>query len=168
MEQAQHPSALQAKKGEQWKRYLIDGLLAILVVVPITLIIFALPIHPDISTILLVYLFIVLWLAHQRGFWVVVLAALTACVAIDYFSFNHVFLSLSRILARGLLFSSFCCLLFCWALCTPNRRKENNRNMMRTFSIKRGYANKPKKLPAMTTKRTPFIMLYKLPEIKMT
>ncbi len=85
MEQVQHPLVQHVKKGGQWKHYLIDGLLAILVVVPITLIIFALQIHPDISTVLLVYLFIVLWLAHQRGFWVVVLAALTACVAIDYF-----------------------------------------------------------------------------------
>ena len=85
MEQAQHSPVRQTKKSEQWKRYLIDAAIAIMVVVPITLIIFALQIHPDISTLLLLYLFIVLWLAHQRGFWIVVLAALTACVAVDYF-----------------------------------------------------------------------------------
>lgn len=85
MEQAQHAPVRQTKKSEQWKRYLIDAAIAIMVVVPITLIIFALQIHPDTSTVLLLYLFIVLWLAHHRGFWIVVLAALTVCVAVDYF-----------------------------------------------------------------------------------
>ena len=85
MEQAQHQPVLQTKKGEQWKRYLIDAALAIIVVVPIPLILFALQIHPDIPLLLLLYLFIVLWLAHQRGFWIVVLAALTTCIAVDFF-----------------------------------------------------------------------------------
>lgn len=85
MEQAQHSSVLAAKKGKQWKHYLIDGVLAIMIVTLVTLLIFALQLHPAIPTILLIYLFIVLWLVHQRGFWIVVLAALTACVAIDFF-----------------------------------------------------------------------------------
>ncbi|MEO8971192.1 MAG: ATP-binding protein [Ktedonobacteraceae bacterium] len=91
MEQAQHSPVRQTKKGEQWKRYLIDAVLAIMVVVPLTLIIFALQLHPGISTTLLVYLFIVLWLVYQRGFWIAVLAALTACVAIDFFLIRPLF-----------------------------------------------------------------------------
>ena len=85
MEQAQHPPVRHTKKDEQWKRYLIDASLAIIVVVPIPLILFVLQIHPDIPLLLLLYLFIVLWLAHQRGFWIVVLAALTTCMAVDFF-----------------------------------------------------------------------------------
>src|SRR5579863_7848452 len=85
MEQVQHPVALQTKKGVQWKRYLIDGVLAVTVVAVVTIIIFALQLHALISTILLVYLFIVLWLVHQRGFWTAILAAFAACVAFDFF-----------------------------------------------------------------------------------
>src|SRR5579872_696501 len=85
MEQAQHAPMRHTKKSESWKRYLIDAALAIIVVVPIPLILFALGIHPDIPLLLLLYLFIVLWLAHQRGFWIVVLAALTTCIAVDFF-----------------------------------------------------------------------------------
>ena len=85
MEQAQHQVVLQAKKGVQWKRYLIDSVLAVTVVAVVTLIIFALQLHALISTILLVYLFIVLWLVHQRGFWTAILAAFAACVAFDFF-----------------------------------------------------------------------------------
>ncbi len=85
MEQIQHPLVQLVKKGEQWKRYLIDGLLAILVVAVVTLVLLVLKLHANISTILLVYLFIVLWLVHQRGFWTAVLAAFAACVASDFF-----------------------------------------------------------------------------------
>lgn len=91
MEQAQYPSALQAKKGEPWKRYLIDAALAVAVVAVVTFGLFALQLHADISTILLVYLFIVLWLVHQRGFWTAVLAAFAACVAFDFFLIEPLF-----------------------------------------------------------------------------
>lgn len=85
MEQAQHPALPQTKKGVQWKRYLFDVIFAITVVAVVTFVLFALQLHAYISTILLVYLFIVLWLVHQRGFWTAVLAAFTACVAFDFF-----------------------------------------------------------------------------------
>ncbi len=84
MEQTQHPPLHLAKKGVIWKRYLIDAMLAIFIVVPIPLILSALHIYPDLSLLLLLYLFIVLGLAFYRGFWVVVLAALTACIATDF------------------------------------------------------------------------------------
>lgn len=85
MEQAQYQVVLQAKKGDRWKRYLIDAVLAIIAVVLVTLIIFALQLHARISTILLVFLFVVLWLVHKRGFRTAVFAALAACIAFDFF-----------------------------------------------------------------------------------
>ncbi|HLH63714.1 MAG TPA: DUF4118 domain-containing protein [Ktedonobacteraceae bacterium] len=91
MEQTQHRSMSQAKQDIRWKRALIDVGLAIIAVVLVTLIIYGLRLHTYISTVLFVYLFIVLWLVHQRGFWIAVFAAFAACLAFDFFLIQPVF-----------------------------------------------------------------------------
>ena len=85
MEQAQQPLLLKTSKEHQWKRYLFDGVIAIVLVALVTLLVSALQLHAGIPTILLLYLFIVLWLVHHRGFCAAVLAAFAACIAFDFF-----------------------------------------------------------------------------------
>ncbi len=85
MEQTQHQVVPRAKKSDWWKRSLVDVGLAIIAVALVTLIIFVLQLHAYISTVLLVYLFIVLLLVHLRGFRTAVLAAFAACLAFDFF-----------------------------------------------------------------------------------
>ena len=85
MKYFQQQIVVQTTKSGQWKRYLIDAILAVMAVVLVTLIIFTLQLHARISTILLLYLFIVLWLVHRRGFLTAIFAAFAACVAFDFF-----------------------------------------------------------------------------------
>ena len=92
MEQIQrYKVMLHTKKSNPWKGYLLNALLAIMAMVPLTLIIFTLQLHTRITTILLIYLFIVLWLVHQRGFWTAVLAAFIACGSFDFFLLQPAF-----------------------------------------------------------------------------
>lgn len=76
---------------EWWKRYLIDIFLAFLVGFLLTCLIFALPLHPRLATILLGYLFIVLCLVYTRGVRTAILAAFIGCAALDFLVVPPVF-----------------------------------------------------------------------------
>ncbi len=77
--------------GRWWKRFVIDSLLAIIAVIVVTLLVFALQLHPHIATILLVDLFIVLLLTLKRGLRTAILAAVAACLAFDFFLVQPIF-----------------------------------------------------------------------------
>jgi len=69
---------------EWWKHYLIDIILAFVVGLLLTCLILALPLHLRLATILLVYLFIVLYLVYKRGFRTAILAAFIGCATLDF------------------------------------------------------------------------------------
>ncbi len=79
-------SILMQKIGteEWWKHYLIDIILAFVVGLLLTCLILALPLHLRLATILLVYLFIVLYLVYKRGFRTAILAAFIGCATLDF------------------------------------------------------------------------------------
>ena len=77
--------------GRWWKRFVIDSLLAIIAVIVVTLLVFALQLHPRIATILLADLFIVLLLTLKRGLRTAILAAVAACLAFDFFLVQPIF-----------------------------------------------------------------------------
>ena len=89
-EDRQQPK-LEVRKGQGWKPYLIDTTVAIAVGVSVTVLISSLQPHPGIATILLAYLFIVLWLVHKRGLRTAILAALTGCITFDFFFLQPIF-----------------------------------------------------------------------------
>ena len=78
------PSILIRKSGneERWKHYLIDIALAFVVGLLLTCLILILPLH--LATLLLVYLFIVLYLVHKRGLRTAILAAFIGCATLDF------------------------------------------------------------------------------------
>src|SRR5438874_1247727 len=84
MGQIQHQEVSEASKEHWWKRYLLDILLAFMAAILLIILHFALPIHPHLATILLVFLFIMLWLVHKRGFRTPILIALIACAVLDF------------------------------------------------------------------------------------
>jgi two-component system sensor histidine kinase KdpD len=86
MSQTRNLSAREDRKEEWWKRYLIDLILAFIVGILLTCLIFALPLHPHprLATILLGYLFIVLSLVYTRGVITAILAAFIGCAVLDF------------------------------------------------------------------------------------
>lgn len=84
MFQSRNPSARKASRVEGWKRYFIDLLLAFIVGLLLTFLIFALPLHPHLATILLGYLFIVLCLVYTRGLRIAILTAFIGCAVLDF------------------------------------------------------------------------------------
>src|SRR5690348_13793706 len=78
-------------KEQQWKHFLANVSLVMLTVSLVTAVIYVLQLHPYISTTLLVYLFIILWLTHTRGFKMAVLAAFTAFIAFNFFLVRPIF-----------------------------------------------------------------------------
>lgn len=91
MIQRQQRLELEKRKEHWWLPYLIDAAFAIMAVVLVTALIFALQLQTRITTIALAYLFIVLWLVHKRGLRTAILAALVACMAFDFFFFQPIF-----------------------------------------------------------------------------
>src|SRR5438105_15480589 len=77
--------SLEAREGAQWRRYLIDSVLAIVGTLLITGVIYTLHLYPSIPNISLTYLLIVLALASTRGLYAAVLAALVAFFSFDFF-----------------------------------------------------------------------------------
>lgn len=67
------------------KRYAVSAALAITIPALATIAILALRLHPIPATILLIYLFVILFLTHQRGFGTAVFAAFIACILFDFF-----------------------------------------------------------------------------------
>ena len=85
MKQIQRSLSWKAPPRSQWKRYLIDSLLALAGVTLVTGLIAATQLYPRIPTITLIYLLVVLALASTRGQFAAILASLLAFVAFDFF-----------------------------------------------------------------------------------
>src|SRR2546422_3880450 len=84
MFQTRNLSARESSREQWWKRYLIDLILTFIVGLLLTCLIFALPLHPRLATILLGYLFIVLCLVYTRGVRTAILAAFIGCAVLDF------------------------------------------------------------------------------------
>src|SRR5437763_13762070 len=84
MDAVQHQEVSQVSKGRRWKRYMLDILLASMAAILLTFLLFTLPFHPRLTSILLVYLFIVLWMVHKWGLRTAILTALIACAVLDF------------------------------------------------------------------------------------
>src|SRR5947209_6689896 len=84
MDSAQQREVPQVSKGRRWKRYILDILLAFMAVNLFTFLLFRLPFHPRLASILLIYLFIVLWMVHKWGLRTAILTALIACAVLDF------------------------------------------------------------------------------------
>jgi len=84
-------------RKDSWKRYLVNAALAITTPALVTIVIFALRLHLIPATILLIYLFVILFLTHKRGFGTAVFAAFIACILFDFFLVEPFFsLNISR------------------------------------------------------------------------
>src|SRR5438067_11696846 len=81
----------EVSKGHWWKRYMLDILLAFTGAILLTFLVFTLPFHPRLASILLVYLFVVLWLIHKRGLRTAILTALIGCAVLDFLVVPPVF-----------------------------------------------------------------------------
>src|SRR5215471_13243618 len=81
-----------------WKRYLVDLMLAFIVGLLLIYLILAHSLHLRVSTILLGYLFIVLYLAYTRGLRTAIIAAFIGCAAFDFLFVPPVFsISVSQV-----------------------------------------------------------------------
>jgi two-component system sensor histidine kinase KdpD len=76
---------LPAPAEKQWKRYLIDSLLAAGGALVITGIIYAFHLYPTIPNISMIYLLLILLLATTRGRYAAIVAAVVAFLAFDFF-----------------------------------------------------------------------------------
>ncbi len=84
MGQIQRQDILNSFKEHWRKRYMLDMLLAFMAAILLMFLIVTLPFHPRLATILLVYLFVVLWLIHKRGPRTGILTALIGCAVLDF------------------------------------------------------------------------------------
>lgn len=84
MDSGQQREVPQISKGFQWKRYMLDILLAFMAVNLLMFLLFTLPFHPRLASILLVLLFLVLWMVHKWGLRTAILTALIACAVLDF------------------------------------------------------------------------------------
>ncbi len=91
MEQKQRRLMPVVARKDLWKRYLTNAALAITTPALVTIGIFALRLHFIPATILLIYLFVILFLTHKRGFGTAVFAAIIACLLFDYFLVKPLF-----------------------------------------------------------------------------
>jgi len=91
MSQIEHHGVLDGGKERWWKRYMLDILLAFTAAILLTFLVVTLPFHPHLATILLVYLFVVLWLIHKRGLRTGILTALIGCAVLDFLVVPPVF-----------------------------------------------------------------------------
>ena len=94
MSQIEHPRVSEASKGQRWKRYLIDNILAVVAILLISVLISWFQLYYHIPNITLVYLLIVLWIAHRYGLRAAILVTIVACLSLDFFLL-HPFFSLN-------------------------------------------------------------------------
>lgn len=85
MSQIEHLPSLEAREEPGWKRYLGDGLLAIVGTLLVTGLIYTFQLYPRIPNISLVYLLVVLTLASTRGLYAAILASVVAFLSFDFF-----------------------------------------------------------------------------------
>ena len=85
MSQFEHSQVSEVRKGQPWKRYLIDNLLAIVAILLVSAFIFWFRLDQHIPSITLFYLLIVLWIAHRDGLFAAILVAVVACLSLDFF-----------------------------------------------------------------------------------
>ena len=141
---------IQKNNSEEWqKHYLIDIIVAVVVGLLLTILVFALPLHLRLATILLVYLFIVLYLVDTRGFRTAILAAFIGCAALDFFIVPPVFSFTVSHVEDGWELLIF--LLFAITLCYSyshllNRmEKVKGKRLKRAFSTRNNCASSRKK-----------------------
>ena len=85
MSELEHLPSVEAREGPLWRRYLIDGILAIVGSLLLTVLLYALRLYPSIPNISLIYLLLVLALGSTRGLFAAVLSALVAFFSFDFF-----------------------------------------------------------------------------------
>lgn len=85
MREALHLGDWKSKVQHSWRGVFVSVSLPLVAVALITSIIVVFHLHVHVATILLFYLFIVLWLAHTRGFNSAFFAAFIACLVFDFF-----------------------------------------------------------------------------------
>ena len=91
MSQIEHPRVSEASKGQRWKRYLIDNILAVVAILLISVLISWFQLYYHIPNITLVYLLIVLWIAHRYGLRAAILVTIVACLSLDFFLLHPFF-----------------------------------------------------------------------------
>jgi two-component system sensor histidine kinase KdpD len=75
---------IKTARNDWWKPHLLDLALVIIAGLLLTGIAFILPIHLRLATLLLCFLFILLWLVHRRGIGTAVIAAVIVCAIFDF------------------------------------------------------------------------------------
>src|SRR5260370_34661124 len=85
MSQIEHLPSLEAREESGWKRYLVATILAIVVTLLVTGLIYTFQLYPRIPNISLVYLLVVLPLASTRGLYAAILASVVAFFSFDFF-----------------------------------------------------------------------------------
>ena len=85
MKSFEHLLFLGPRKKHEWKRYVVDAIIATIGVFLITAFIYELRLYPKIPNISILYLLVVLALASTRGLYSAIIASVVAFVAFDYF-----------------------------------------------------------------------------------
>lgn len=85
MKRIEYVLFLGLRDGQRGKRYVLDALLALILPVIVTSIIYIARLYPAVPNISFLYLLIVLWLATVRGLYAAVVASLVAFLTFDYF-----------------------------------------------------------------------------------
>lgn len=83
----EHVTAREARREPRWRRYVSDSLLSLGGSTLVTIIISFAHLYPQIPTISVLYLLVVLGLACTRGFYAASLASLLSLLAFDFFFF---------------------------------------------------------------------------------
>ena len=85
MPAVEHVPQLSVPAEKHWQQYLIDSLLAVVLPLAVTGIIFAYHLYPTIPNISIVYLLVILALASTRGRYAALLASVVAFLSFDFF-----------------------------------------------------------------------------------